>query len=246
MNSQESDAVRVNIQIIQESRIRGRVVLTSERHLYPHFDKIVESVRALLKRNGLQNVRPLDSGWTSFTGKKWTLKRLLSQRNRDLKDVVDQGAVKVYQEGSEIVVSYYARTLKGMMKDLSAMAVLIVPLVVIYELGPELAVIPSILIFSGLYSLSERTIRIHWFMKRKMPHVIHAVKNLTDEVLSKHDTSAVETDHRKLGPANLMRSAYYFRENSGPEKANAYLAYLVEKYPWSDEADTALEELRKQ
>jgi hypothetical protein len=246
MNSQDSDAVRVDINIIQESRIRGRVVLTSERHLFPHFDTIVESVRALLKRNGLQNVRPLDSGWTSFTGKKWTLKRLLSQRNRDLKDVVDQGAIKVYQEGSEIVASYYARTLKGMMKDLSAMAVLIIPIVVIYEFGPELAVIPSILAISGLYSLSERTIRIHWFMKRQMPRVIHTVKNLTDEALSKHDTSVVEIEHRELSPANLIRSAYYFRENSGPEKANAYLAYLVEKYPWSDEADMALEELWKQ
>ena len=51
---------------------------------------------------------------------------------------------------------------------------------------------------------------------------------------------------RELNPANLMRSGYYFRESSCPEKANAYLAYLVEKYPWSDEADMALEELRKQ
>ncbi|UCG39617.1 MAG: hypothetical protein JSV00_05195, partial [bacterium] len=229
-----------------ESRIRGRAVLTTKQSLFNHVDRIIEAVMGHLKRKGLQNVRLVNSDWITFTGGKWTLGRVFNQRHREFRDVVDQGAIRVYLEGSEVVAAYHARTLKGLLIDLAFIGALVIPPVLIYELTPGMGLLPLLLVFFGLYSLGQRTVKIHWFMKRELPRAIHTVENVIDAVVSVQDTSGVEAQHRDLSPANLLRCAYFYRTNGFPDKARAYLAYLVEKYPWTEDADAALEELHKQ
>lgn len=53
----------------------------------------------------------------------------------------------------------------------------------------------------------------------------------------------VDAGHENLNPADMLRTAYYFEKKHQIEKSNAYRKLLVVRWPQSDEAFLAAEEL---
>jgi hypothetical protein len=227
---------------IHKFRIRGKVVLSSNEKLLPHLDKIVEVIAGHLKRAGLRDVTLLNPNWILFRGRKINF---LNLRKRDFKNLVDHGAVKVYLDGSTIVTEYYASTLKGWTIEMGVYSAVIVPTflfspILSDEFPQIIRALPYLLLFLAISLGVERVIKIHWNLRRELRRTVQTAENAILAIVGMHDTSSVEPEHRTYGPADLLRSAYFYRENGFLEKSQAYLSLLVEKYPWTHQADSAV------
>lgn len=236
---------------LHKYRIRGKVVLTRNEKLFSHLDKVTETIVGHLKRGGLRDVSTLNGNWILFSGRKMNLLTFVNLRRRDFKNLVDKGAIKVSLEGSAIVAEYYASTLKGWTIEMSVYSAILIPTFLFSPIIGEhfqylTRIMPYLLLFMALNLGLERFIKIQWALRRELKHTVNTAENVIASLVGMHDISSVEPKHREQGPGDLLKSAYFYLENGFTEKSRAYLALLLEKYPWTHQANSARELLETQ
>jgi hypothetical protein len=235
----------IDLNAIQTARIRGKAVLTENPNLFLHLDRIVTFLEGHLKKKGLRDVRIMRSDWVVFSGRKWNILRVLNHRNRDLADFVDLGGIRITMQGPRVVGEYYLKTARGWFLDVVVIVAIFVAVFLALDFELTQVDLAWLVALLGLFKLAERFIRAHWIMKRELPGVLKKAEHVIEATVIMRDTSAVEPGHRDLKPLDLLRSARFFEDQGDPDKGRAYLAYLVEKHPHSEEAEMASEELRE-
>jgi hypothetical protein len=220
--------------------IKGKIKPERKQRLYSYVEIVIQAMESHFKRIGMRDVHQIGPDLVAFRGNSVTT---FLNSDFGLEENIDKGRVRVCAEGSDIAAFYYIKFLNRFAIRWFV-PVGLISLLVFFQTDLRLHVLPFLAV-ALVIPLVATIFIIRWGIRKELIRAFQTAENMIEYRSGICDTSSVEPQHLELNPGDMLASAYYYRQMGLREKARAYFALLLQKYPWSDEANAALKELRK-